>query len=56
MLRIRDAADAACTALFKWPPDDAPEGELYAIGMERVAATLGAYLDLPVCDVYLERF
>jgi hypothetical protein len=54
--RLRDSDDHAYTVLFKTPAADAPPDEMYAIGMDRVAYSLGALLELPMPAVFLESF
>ena len=55
-LHLRDADHPDYIVLFKRPGDDAPPGERYAIGMDRVAYVLGEALGLPVAPVHLESF
>lgn len=54
---VRDPSDASVRALFKRPnPGSAEPGEIYSMGMERVAYVLGAKLGLPLPRVCLEEY
>jgi hypothetical protein len=50
---VRDVDEHSIRAMIKQPPERMPQ-EIYAIGMERVAFTLGAALQLPIPKVWLE--
>jgi hypothetical protein len=43
-------------AIAKKPKPDAPNAEIYSIGMERIAYRLGTLLGLPIPETYLEDY
>jgi hypothetical protein len=52
---MRSKRDQSRLALVKRPKPEYVDSEMYAIGMERVAYTLGSTLDLPIPETWLDN-